>query len=138
MPLFHDIGMHLRTAMLCAIVLVVAFGYVVMPALDSLKPNKPLGEWARTNLGTDVQMGSMLQGGYDASTVFYAQRPITMLFSAEEAARFLDEPGERCVLAWDHDIGAIESLVEGELEGLASVRRATAIAKKDAIAAANW
>lgn len=84
-----------------------------------------------------MQIGSLLQSGYDASTVFYARRPITMLFSAEEAARFLSEPGKHCALVWDHDIAAVESLVDGELERLASIRRASAITLKDDMAAAN-
>lgn len=113
-------SVYLWTSAIYAAVLVISIGYIAMPMLDEFKPNKPLAEFIRSNLEQDIDVGSMLNGQHDASTVFYMRRSITMLESASEAAQFLAERDNNCLILWDQDIPAVEALAGGRLERLAS------------------
>lgn len=118
---------YLWTAAVYAGVFAIAIGYIAMPALDELKPNKPLAEFVRESLGQDVAVGSMLSGQIDASTVFYARRHVTLLDHASESARFLAEHEGGCLILWEQDIPVVEGLVGGRLNVLASARGASVV-----------
>ncbi|NLU40853.1 MAG: glycosyltransferase family 39 protein [Firmicutes bacterium] len=118
---------YLWTAAVYAGVFAIAIGYIAMPALDELKPNKPLAEFVRESLDQDVAVGSMLSGQIDASTVFYVRHHVTLLDHASEAARFLVEHEEGCLILWEQDIPVVEGLVGGRLNILASARGASVV-----------
>lgn len=118
---------YLWTAVVHASVFAIAIGYIAMPALDELKPNKPLAEFVRENLDQDVAVGSMLSGHFDASTVFYLRRPVTLLERPSETAQFLAEQERGCVILWDYYIPPVEALVGRSLNVLASARDASVV-----------
>jgi len=124
---FRNAFVYLWTAAVCAAVLVVAVGYIAMPVLDVLKPNKPLAEFVRENVEQDVAVGAMLTGQVDASTVFYLRRPVTPLERPSETARFLAEHERGCVILWDHFIPSVEALVGRSVNVLASAHDASVV-----------
>gem|GEM_PF-2020561 len=118
---------YLWTAAVYAGVFAIAIGYIAMPVLDVLKPNKPLAEFVRENVEQDVAVGAMLTGQVDASTVFYLRRPVTPLERPSETARFLAEHERGCVILWDHFIPSVEALVGRSVNVLASAHDASVV-----------
>lgn len=105
-------GVAFLATVIVFLLVTVGLSVALLPKLELYKPVKPLAlEAGRLLEGGGPgggELGSMLSGGGDASSVFYARRPVRYILSEEKALAFLRQ--DRLALLMIPE-GVYESLI---------------------------